>query len=124
MYYSLKDLSETYIETCFLSGVSDISKSIAEILFKSNSLQKFNYYFILTLKKDLDEIQNFIDEITLNYPGFNDVLSKMHKFIQIFTEKKFDYFLNCAGQNKDIFKDNDIVKFCKKYQVKFQNITL
>ena len=67
IYNALKQLSETYIETSFLWGISSISKSFLDILFKDNVIKNFNIHFMENLKQDVDELQRYFDDIY--HPG-------------------------------------------------------
>ena len=69
IYMQLKALSETYIETSFLWGISTISKTYLDILNNSNIVKSFNYYFLENLKQDIDELQSYFDDIANSHSG-------------------------------------------------------
>lgn len=69
MYGELKQLSQTYIENSFLAGISSISKYYMEILLNANTVKAFNYYAMVNLKQDIDELQSYLNDLAINSEG-------------------------------------------------------
>ena len=69
---------------------------------------------------DIDVLDSYFKDISLTHPGFNECLVPLKTFLNVFTQKKYDIFLD-KNKNLEAYFDVKIVRIAKFF-LRYKNL--
>ena len=118
---NFQPLSNYFITNCLKDALSYIQEFYLNIIFDENIISKYNYFFIINLKKDVSLLNKYLSMIGFKFKcdGFSDLLTPLENMlVKIFEEKKFNEFLI----ENDKYQDKIDIEKCLDFLSRYKNI--
>ena len=116
---NFQPLSDYFITVCLKDALSYIQSFYLTIIFNENITTKYNYYFIINLKKDIQLLNKYLSGIGYKFKcdGFNDLITPLENMlVKIFDEKKFNEFITENEKFQDKINIEDCLNFLSRYK--------